>query len=149
MSCKDKYKDLYSKDSILTMLEKCKDRDEVRSLIDNTFPGWLRWYGDRYSNDYPHLTANWKTICQKIGVDTQYIILVDQIPLFEKDTELLQHFCEKMTQMGYVVRRKEEFIFCKKCEAAIPSEKVYDMMKKMMGNKIPLPKAWKDHCSTC
>ncbi len=149
MSCKNQYKDFLNKDFVLTLLDKCKDKDEVKDLINDTFPGWLVSYGKFYSKDYVHLTANWKHICKRAGVEPQYIILVDQIPIFEKDTELLQHFCEKMTKMGYVVRRKEEFIFCKVCGAVVPSETTYDMMKLMMGSKIPLPKTWSDKCSGC
>ena len=150
-----KYNDPDSRDSILTVLEKEHDHNEVQKLIRNVFPDWLSSFTDGYSKDYPHLTKNWHTICKRIGVTPKKIVLVRNIPIQDKDKILIQAICEKMTRSGYVVRRTVEFTYCSVCKQAIPTEGIYNKMRETfdklqtVNRGLVLPDVWSNKCVNC
>ena len=130
---------------ILDELATLKTHKEIRVFIDKVLPYWLINSLDGYSDDYPHLTSNWKIICQKVDIVPQKIIIVDYIN-FDKDHMLLNILCERMTREGYVVRRKDEFTKCESCNKAIPSIEIYKIFKE---NNIQAPEEWSSKCKNC
>lgn len=130
---------------VLKELEGLGDPLEIHKLITRTFPTWLIHSTPKYSEDYPHLDKNWTFVCDKNGASKQQIVIVDYI-IKDDDHLLINIFCERMTREGYIVRRKEEFVSCDKCSAAIPSEKVYRHMKD---NSLPVPDEWSPRCLSC
>lgn len=130
---------------VLNELEGIGNPIDIQKLITRTFPTWLIHSTPKYSEDYPHLDKNWTFVCDKNCASKQQIVIVDCII---KDDEhlLLNIFCERMTREGYIVRRKEEFVSCGKCGAAIPCERVY---KHMKDNSLPVPDEWSSTCLYC
>ena len=75
--------------------------------------------------------------------------LFSRVTSFEahpKVFKLLEFFCELLTMFGNSVRRKEEFIGCKICGDAIPSQKIYN---KLAEKNIPVPNCWMIKCKNC
>lgn len=138
--------------TILKIVEDFKQlttHEEIYSLINSIFPNWIIYVSDRYSTDYPHLEKNWEVICQKTNCEKQKIVMVDKIfnPDPQKNHNLLNFFCEVMSVSGYIVRRQEEFTVCTACNASIPSEKLFNVMKE---KKVPLNlDVWSNICSEC
>ena len=130
---------------VLKELESIGDHNKIHELISRTFPTWLIHSTSKYSEDYPHLDKNWTFICERNGASKRQIVIVDHI-IKDDDHLLINIFCERMTREGYIVRRKEEFIGCDICGAAIPSERVYRHMKD---NSLPVPDVWCQKCSSC
>jgi len=140
------YTDPDNKDEIIEQLKELDSTQDIRSMIEEIFPGWLKWYASGYSKDYPHLTNNWSFICRKNNTSAKKVIIVDEI-FFDKENHfVLMLFCEIMTRNGYVVRRKEEYVSCKNCEKAIPSKHVWQQMKNA---GLIIPQIWSDKCSEC
>jgi hypothetical protein len=142
------YIDPPNKLEIITALRDLKDKaDEsgIRNLIEKIFPGWLKCVLDKYSDDYPHLSVNWRKICDLAKTVPKKIVLVDKI-FFDDDHTILRVFCEIMTFFGYVVRRIDEFGVCNKCNAAIPSINLYNAIKE---KGIQVPNNWSSKCCTC
>lgn len=110
---------------------------------------------DNYSKDYEFLNESWDALSKKLKIPKQQIILVSFIPN-EKDYSsgefsLLVKFLDTMTANGFLVRRNSEYILCKYCKAAIPSERIYKILFKnwyfAYGDKVPTN--YKDHCKGC
>ena len=132
-------------ENVEALLEELKTANNTQEFIEHVFPGWLIVSLDGYSSDYPHLERNWKTLCSTLKLEPQKIVLVSTIE-FTDNHRLLKEICEKMTRMGYCVRRAHEFIPCKVCEKAIPIREIHSLL---LEKKMPVPKDWSDHCSSC
>ena len=131
---------------IIEQMNTLTTTSETIHFINTYLPGWIISILSDYSADYPHLSNNWSMVCDKINIEPKKIILVDQI-MNDPEYTLLAHLCEYITKNGYVVRRKEEFISCEKCGKAIPSEGLYEYMKKALPDKVP--KKWSSTCLNC
>lgn len=130
---------------IIDDLKKCNTPEEIQGYIERTCPGWLEFSLEKYSDDYPHLTANWNFICSRLGVSPQKIVLVSEI-IFDENHKTIRAYAEYVTRKGYVVRRSGEFIACERCNAAIPCEKIWELLKE---KNFSVPKVWKNTCSSC
>ena len=123
---------------------------EIRELIDKIAPNWLIGTYDSYSDDYPHLTNNWKAMCKNLNTTPQKIVIVKNIPLDEKDNDKLFKpklaICEVLTIKGYIIRREEEIVGCLECNKAIPNSIIYNQLPK---DKMTLPPKWSSRCTTC
>lgn len=132
-------------DEIINTISEMKKHDEIHNLIIQTFPGWILYSTDTYSDDYLYLNNNWKKVCEMTKTTPKKIVLVDYIN-FHPDFALIRAFCNIMTTFGYCVRRKEEFGSCEKCGKAIPVEQVWKVMKS---KDMPVPDKWSSKCSVC
>lgn len=119
--------------------------EKIQDYIENVYPGWLVYALDKYSDDYPHLQANWKKICELSNVKPKKIVLVADIK-FDDSHKVIRAFCEYMTKCGYVVRRAGEFVACGSCMAAIPCQDIYKLLKS---KNLPVPKIWSNRCNSC
>ena len=99
----------------------------------------------KYSDDYPHLESNWNSVIEKYNIKKGKIMIVDEIISDENHT-LINLFCNIYTQVGFIVRSKNELIPCKVCDKAIPSEESYNKMKKL---NIIVPDEWQVICKNC
>ena len=142
----DKYKDPKNTEEITGKLLDSKTHVDVLTVIMDTFPGWVIGLSQKYSEDYRHLQQNWLQVCDKIGTKPTGIVIVDFIDFKNDDYKLLSTFCELMTQSGYCVRRKEEFVACTKCKSAIPTMSIW---KKMKGRGLDVPSSWSKKCRKC
>lgn len=131
--------------NIQETLKEAKTPEEVEKIIEQSYPGWLILSLNGYSKDYPHLENNWKTICSKLNVQPQKIVLVRDI-IFDKENSQLNNICEFITKHGYVVRRYTEFLACSVCEKAIPCKEIWHLLKE---KNFPVPNNWSDKCSSC
>jgi len=130
-------------------------KEELRKYLDLVFPGWLIGSTDKYCNDYPHFQKNWNIICSQTGVIPQKIVLVDFVPIQnindsktdeKNEYKLLSYICNKLTEKGYVIRRKDEFVGCEKCGKAIPIIEIWHLLKE---KGIQVPEVWNGKCSRC
>ena len=141
----DDFLDTEKRREILQKITEKKTAQEVEQLLEEYYPGWLVFSLDKYSDDYPHLAKNWKVMCQSLRVPTQKIVLVADIK-FDEEHSIINAVSEFMTKNGYCVRRAGEFIACPTCEAAIPCEQIWFLLKD---KRFPVPNSWQNKCSGC
>ena len=142
------YSDPENKDEIIEKIRYCKTLKDIETLIIETFPNWIIKFSNKYSNDYPHLQSNWENISKEFKIKNCQIIIVDKV-IKENDEKhtLLIIFAELFTRSGFIVRDKDELIVCEVCNAAIPCEETYNMMKEK-GIELPINE-WNPYCSEC
>lgn len=141
-----KYSDPDNINVIIEKLKASQTHFDARKIIEQTYPDWFIHTTGEYSKDYPHFKKNWKIICDRSGVTPKSIVLVDFLIFNSDKHKLVSEFSERMTKEGYCVRRKEEFISCSNCGAAIPSKLIW---KKLTELKIPAPRVWSERCQRC
>lgn len=131
---------------IFDCLKKCKKIDDIINLINEKISdSWILYESMDYSNDYPHLRRNWENICKQVMRTPKKIFIVEEI----NQKVLLHHIlCERLTREGCIVRIKEDLILCNKCNKALPSKDVYNIMKTK-GNIKEIPDFWNNKCSNC
>lgn len=139
------YKDPHNIDNIISKILNTEKHNDIRNIIEETFPSWILGSTDSYCLDYPHLQKNWDHVCDKINTKKTQIVIVDYINS-DEDHKLIPIFCELMTRFGYCVRRKEEYIGCCNCGKAIPMIEIWKQMKL---NGIKTPENWSKKCSNC
>lgn len=144
------YSDPSNVDELIAEFNAIKHRDFLREFIDKHLPNWLITSSDSYTIDYPHLQVNWEHICAKNEVEPQKIIAVEKIVFEKKQDEskykLLSAICEKLTRMGYVIRRREELTSCRVCRKAMPTKEIWQLM---LGHNMIVPKVYNTVCSAC
>lgn len=140
------YQDPENVEELIERIKECETHDKVVDLINEIFPGWILGWPKRYCADYPHLQNNWEFVCKKSGTKTLSVIIVDQIIFDDPKHSLIKLFCELLTVFGHSVRRKEEFIACKICGDAIPTQIVYNQFCE---RKISVPSCFMVKCQNC
>ena len=139
------YQNPSNTDEIMEKLKSAHTIGAVKNLVEDVFPGWFITVLRGFSEDYPHLTKNWNTVCKSMNVGMAQVMIVDDY--FEDEAHtLVRHFAECFTRAGFAVRRKAEFIPCEKCMSAIPSEGMYSLMKE---KKFNVPETWSNKCLNC
>jgi hypothetical protein len=114
---------------------------DVFDYITKTYPTWFVNMCDSYSHDYDFLNDNWATLSTAAKSQKQKVLIVDNLT----ETNFLL-FSELLTKVGFVVRTKDEFIACAKCNLALPKIGVYNKLKEV---QKPVPAFWKETCSSC
>ena len=140
------YKDPPNTAEIINDIKNAEMHDDVVTIINNVFPGWILGWPKKYSKDYPHFQTNWKFVCKKAGCNTLSIIIVDKIIFNDPEYTLIKLFCELLTVFGHSVRRKEEFIECKACGDVVPTQNIYNQLVEL---KINVPPFWSMKCTNC
>jgi hypothetical protein len=131
--------------SVFEKVLKASNALEIEKIVDEHYPGWFVCALQGYSKDYPHLTHNWQTICDRAKTSPKAILLVSDISFDDEKSDKMK-LCEYFTRLGWVVRRSSEFMACSKCEKAIPCEQVWCMMKE---RGVPCPDNWSNQCTEC
>lgn len=142
-----KYIDPENYSQIVEDIKNAENHNQVVDIINKTFPGWILGWPERYSKDYPHFQNNWEFVCNKSGCKPLRVVIVDYIIFKNPNYKLLHMFSELLTLFGHSVRRKEEFIGCKICGNAIPSQQVYNQLVERKVTSIP--RCWMIKCRTC
>lgn len=143
----EKYTDPEDFEQVVEEVKNAETHDDVVKIINKTFPGWILGWPKRYSLDYPHFQNNWAFVCKKAGCTPLSVIIVDTIEFKKPNYKLVKLFSELLTVFGHSVRRKEEFIGCKMCGDAIPTELVY---KQLVERKVSnIPSCWMIKCKNC
>ncbi len=146
----DKYIDPIGWERIYEDFKKETTEAGMLDFLLGFFPDWVIAHTQEYCHDYPHLQYNWHKICDQNKIVPKKIIIVDKV-FFDLKTNvthnLLMSVCEHLTCLGYVIRRREEFIGCGVCGRAIPDQQVYNLMKHKTIR--PLPMVWSPKCSEC
>lgn len=137
----------------IASISQAKHMGEVLALANKYLPNWIVGFLDKYSNDYPALTALWDTVCT---IDSEekprrkaQIMLVNfmrNTSASESEYKLLNSFVEVFTLAGFSVRRVHDIVPCTVCNAGIPSQELYNTMKNA---KLGIPEERADKCSTC
>lgn len=140
------FQDPENVDEIMGKIKECETHDQVVDLINETFPGWIIGWPKRYSVDFPHFQNNWEFVCNKAETRTLSVIIVDTIIFNDPKYTLVKMFCEILTLFGHSVRRKEEFIGCKMCGDAIPSQSVF---LQLVERKVTTLDCWMIKCRGC
>jgi hypothetical protein len=135
-------------DEILEKIGTIRTMGEIFELIDKTFPSWVIHIVDNFSEDYLFLDQNWQNICKELNVRKAKIIIVRQISLIseESNTKLVKIFCELLTKAGFIVRDVNDLQLCLKCGNALPTEGMYNTLKKM---NVSVPEEYISNCSKC
>lgn len=129
-------------------LRECKTMEDIRNLVNTTFPTWISGIYKKYSTDYPFLSVSHSTFCKALKTTPKDIILVTFIP----DEGLLgfsvlQKFLDTFTCNGFVVRRDTEFSPCPECNSLIPDKSLHIKMYFMKPDETP--KKWASYCRDC
>ena len=140
------YLDPPNKEDIILSVKNAEKHYEVIDIINSTFPTWILGCPQKYSKDYEHFQNNWKYVCKKSQCEPLNIVIVDMIEFNDKNYTLIKLFSELLTCFGHSVRRKEEFIECKACGDAIPTQSVYN---QLVERKIDVPTFWSMRCKGC
>jgi hypothetical protein len=140
-----KYSDPKNFKDIMNKLKTIPTIGGIKTLIEKTFPGWLVTTLDKYSDDYPHLTANWGKLTLVTKVKPTQIIIVDEMS-FDKQHILLGVFADILSQVGFSVRAKTEYTPCEICKAAIPVAIMHAFFKE---SKFKCPDKWSPKCTSC
>jgi hypothetical protein len=140
-----KYSDPKNSKDIMNKLKNTPTIGGVKTLIDETFPGWFVTTLDKYSDDYPHLTANWGKLTLIKNVKPTQIIIVDEMS-FDEQHSLLGIFADILSQTGFSVRSKTEYTQCDVCKAAIPVPIIHSVFKE---KKFICPDKWSSKCRSC
>jgi hypothetical protein len=120
-----------------------KSIEELLDYVDEMYHGWITVQLESFSKDYDFLNMNWSYVSSNLlQVEKQKIILVKSF-IEHKDSFKL---AELLTRFGFVVRSAADFDPCSICQRAIPSESVYEMMKK---NEKKVPEIWSNVCTSC
>lgn len=95
-------------------------------FIKETLPTWIINVCDEYDTDLSHMSKNWSTLCDRFNVPTQKILLVSYIAFGEDASKTkhknLTHLCNVLTKNGYVVKDKQTFKICEKCNKLMLSD---------------------------
>jgi len=140
-----KYSDPENIKDIMESLKTMPTIGDIKILIDKTFPNWIITTVTKYSSDYPHLTMNWSKITKKTKVIPTEIIIVEEMS-FDDNHTLLGVFADILSQSGFSVRAKTDYIPCGVCNAAIPSPIIHSQFKNL---GIKCPTTWAPKCSSC
>jgi len=131
-----KYSDPPNMQDIVEELKGLPTMGEVNILIKRVFPEWQVANLDGYCGFYPHLTTNWDTICNKIGVKSTQVLIVRELA-FDDDHILLRNFVECLTRSGFSVKRMVDYVPCVKCDRiAVPTPQIHSIMKEK-GVSVP------------
>lgn len=141
----NKYVDPNNTTFILEKLKNLPTIGEVKELVDKTFPTWFVTVMKSYCSDYPHLTKNWKHICDISGIKPAHIMIVEDI-VFDEAHTVIKAFCNCFTSAGFCVRRKNEYIPCGKCGSAVPTELMWNIFKE---KGFEVPEKWSKFCIRC
>jgi hypothetical protein len=141
----DLYVDPENLEEILEHIKSLKTLGEISEYCIEIFPTWLVGKIPKFSSDYPHLTKNWKIVCDNIGTVPKEIILVDRV-FFDNNHKLIHTFSELYTRSGFVVRQNHDWFKCKVCGDALPSETVFDIFRN---SKVNVPTTWDSVCTVC
>lgn len=139
------FSDTEEREKLLVELADMKDSSECYELIRQYYPGWMLGFFDQYSSDYPSLTTNWKTICTRLKVVPQKILIASSLS-FDDNHKIQQKVCDFLMKYGYVIRREGEFIGCSVCGLAIPCIELWGNLKH---RGIPCPEVWNTKCTGC
>ena len=137
------YRDTEELKGLMDDIKESKSFEQAVYVIDQYLRGWLLYSINGYSEDYPHFSANWKVICDKVNTTPKKIIIVRELH-FTPEYSILNNLCDFLTTLGFCVRREGEFIKCTECGDAIPSHTVWTVLK---GKGIKVPKKWQTYCS--
>ena len=140
------FEDPENVEEIINKVKECETHDEVVKLINETFPGWILGWSKKYSVDYQHFQNNWEFVCKKSGCKPLNVISVDAIVFNDPNYTLVKLFSELLTVFGHSVRRKEEFIECKICGEALPTQEVFNHLVERMMTKLD---CWMIKCRNC
>ena len=124
------------------MLTDLPNIQNVLEYIDNKYPEWVYKISDKFSKDYEYLNPNWCHMCNVFNTTPKKIIIVENM-----NNDEFYTLSELLTKVGFIIRSRDEYIYCLKCNKCIPTEKTYDKMKE----KIPsiIPKSYSNCCSNC
>jgi hypothetical protein len=114
----------------------------VLEYIDEKYPKWVYKICDKYSNDYNYLNSNWVQMARVFNTTKKKIIIVEN--MLEDE---LYTFAELLTKVGFIIRTKDEYIYCSKCNKCIPTEKTFNIMKEK--NIQFIPESYSTFCSSC
>ena len=132
-------------------IRNAKTEKEMYEIINEMFPDLIIAFSNKYSDDYQYLTDNWNKICKIFKTTPKKIVLFNVID--NEDPKSPQNkLCDELTNMGYVIRRNNEFFLCDICNSAIP---VKDLFKRLRFFKaksdfeVKIPDIWSKQCSSC
>lgn len=151
MDLEEKYKDPSNIDELIVKIKSSQTIGDLKQVLESVFPDWILGTMPGYSSDYPHLTANWKNVCDRIKVAPKEIVIVALTFWVKADDNNNNHkfisiAAEILTMSGFIVRMNGELIPCDKCSRAIPAKVMYDLMK----NKgLNVPANWSNRCTNC
>ena len=134
---------------IVESLKECKNLEEVKDLVMETFPTWVEAIYLDYSLDYPKLRYSYKVFCDAIKQEGKGIVLVNFIPTVNNEPQytLLTKFLDTMTCSGFIIRRITEFKPCTVCNRLIPTFSIYKVLK--FKDPQVVPKEWDIKCANC
>jgi len=122
-----------------------QSHSQILEQINKDLPAWIINVVKNFDKKYPHFISNWNLICKKLNTTPKYIIIVKQIPHIKDEnanTKIID-YCSKLTQLGYIVRRKNELMLSKN-GTAIPTKQMYEYLKKSPNFRDIIPESWTD-----
>lgn len=119
---------------------------DVLKLADKYLPNWVVGFLDKYSDDYPALSRQWSRVCSSEGVGERKQIMLTRFMSTDSNYRLLNSFVEVFVTAGFSVRRLQDIVPCRECNAGIPSLGLYSSMKSA---SLDVPEQWSETCVAC
>lgn len=125
------------------------DDHQVLDYVDHLYPDWIVQRLDHYASEYAMLENNWVQLCQRWGTIPQKILIVRFLPDQSniQSYEILMAFSNRLTKLGYVIRKEDDLIACINCRRALLSKMAYDFLDSRRSQF--LPKKWAPQCINC
>jgi hypothetical protein len=122
-----------------------KNHSQILEQINKDLPKWIINVAKNYDEKYSHFSSNWNLICKKLNTTPKYIIIVKQIPHIKDENANMKiiDYCSKLTELGYIIRRKTELMLSKSGKV-IPTKQMYEYMKKSPNLCNIIPESWSD-----
>lgn len=144
---KMEYNDVKNPKKVIQKLKSFKTIKEMLDLIADMYPKWMVAIGEEYCKDYPSLDKSWEKFRKENKIKQKAaILIVSHVPVRDKKQKIIQFMCDTLTYAGFVVRRNQEFTYCRVCNRFMPTKVLYDIMKE---RKLPVPHRHQLQCVDC
>lgn len=130
----------------LNDLRELKTLEDVKNYTKQNYPGWIKGFADRYSDDYPHLTCTWVEMAKMMNAEPTQIMLVAHMPHPGRDKEsssVLIAICDIFSRSGFMLRRADLFQTCPVCTAILPTNDAFGRLT------VKPPFEWSSFCRLC
>jgi len=119
----------------ISQIKVLNDGLKILDLADEWLPHWVvNSSANKFSIDLITLQQKWEALTLMAGKTCKHIVLVRDIGLDPRgkaypNTSLLRTFCDRLTELGYMVMDNAIFSNCVKCQRLIVSESVIERRK--------------------
>ena len=136
------------RDHAIEKINQMDDR-QVLEYVYHLYPDWIVRRLQHYALEYAVLENNWVQLCQRWNTTPQEILVVTFLPDQSNilSYQILMTFSNRLTKLGFVVRKESDLTACSVCKHALLSKEAFDFLKQRKSQF--LPEKWTQVCQAC